>query len=71
MFSRCILGMVVTLKPPSAVSVGLCLAHAVRDKRPWLEHLDLEVSWPMSGKPNALYVDNAREFKSEALTRGA
>lgn len=69
-FSRCILGMVVTLEPPSAVSVGLCLAHIVRDKRPWLEQFDLEVSWPMSGKPKALYVDNAREFTSEALTRG-
>lgn len=69
-FSRCILGTVVTLEPPSAVSVGLCLAHAVRDKRPWLEHLGLEISWPMSGKPKALYVDNAREFTSEALTRG-
>lgn len=69
-FSRCILGMVVTLEPPSAVSVGLCLAHAVQDKRPWLEQLEVEASWPMSGKPKALYVDNAREFKSEALTRG-
>ena len=69
-FSRCLLGMVVTLEPPSAVSVGLCLAHAARDKRPWLEQLGLDVAWPMSGKPRALYVDNAREFKSEALTRG-
>lgn len=25
--SRCLLGMVVTLEAPSAVSVGLCLAH--------------------------------------------
>lgn len=68
--SRCIIGMVVTLEPPSAVSVGLCLAHAVVDKRPWLERLGVEADWPMSGKPKALYVDNAAEFKSEALTRG-
>lgn len=27
-YSRCIIGMVVTLEAPSAVSVGLCLAHA-------------------------------------------
>lgn len=69
-FSRCIIGMVVTLEPPSAVSVGLCLAHAACDKRPWLERLGVEADWPMSGKPKALYVDNAAEFKSEALTRG-
>ena len=35
-FTRCVLGMVVTLEAPSAVSVGLCLAHAACDKRPWL-----------------------------------
>jgi len=68
--SRCLIGMVVTLEPPSAVSVGLCLAHASCDKRPWLERLDLEVDWPMGGKPVQLYVDNAAEFKSEALRRG-
>lgn len=70
-FSRCLVGMVVTLEPPSAVSVGLCLAHAARDKRPWLETLGVEAQWPMSGKPKKLYLDNAAEFKSEALRRGS
>lgn len=69
-FSDCIVGMVVTLEPPSTVSVGLCLAHMVCDKRPWLEQLQLEVDWPMSGKPRSLYLDNAPEFKGEALRRG-
>lgn len=41
-FSRCLVGMVVTLEPPSAVSVGLCLAHAAGDKRPWLEQLGVD-----------------------------
>lgn len=69
-YSRCVLGMIVTLEPPSAVSVGLCLAHAAQDKRPWLQQRGLDLDWPMSGKPVSLYVDNAREFKSEALIRG-
>jgi len=69
-FSRCVVGMVVTLEAPSATSVGLCLAHAAADKRPWLERLGVEAVWPMSGKPLELYVDNAAEFKSEALRRG-
>ncbi|MBY0544494.1 MAG: DDE-type integrase/transposase/recombinase [Gammaproteobacteria bacterium] len=69
-FSRCILGMLVTLEAPSAVSVGLCLARAVGDKRPWLERLGVDIDWPMGGKPQSLYVDNATEFKSEALRRG-
>jgi putative transposase len=68
--SRCVLGMVVTLEAPSATSVGLCLAHAAADKRPWLERLEAEAAWPMSGKPRELYVDNAAEFKGEALRRG-
>ncbi len=68
--SRCVLGMVVTLEAPSATSVGLCLAHAAASKRPWLERLEADAVWPMSGKPLELYVDNAVEFKSEALRRG-
>ena len=69
-FSRCIVGMVLTLEAPSALSVGLCLGHMVTDKRPWLERLGVEASWPMAGKPGQLYVDNASEFHSEALRRG-
>ncbi|MEU7835695.1 Mu transposase C-terminal domain-containing protein [Nonomuraea sp. NPDC049129] len=69
--SRCVVGLVVTLEAPSALSAGLCLAHTVCDKRPWLERLGLErVAWPMSGKPREIYVDNAAEFRSEALRRG-
>lgn len=69
-FSRCLIGILITLEAPSAVSVGLCLAHAVSDKRPWLEKLGVDVEWPMTGKPLSLYLDNAVEFKSEALRRG-
>jgi putative transposase len=69
-FSRCVVGMVVTLEAPSATSVGLCLAHAVTDKRPWLERLGIEAEWPMTGKPRAIHLDNASEFHSEALRRG-
>ena len=69
-FSRCIVGLVVTLEAPSVLSVGLCLAHMVTDKRAWLERIGAAVSWPMSGKPAELYLDNASEFKSEALRRG-
>lgn len=69
-YSRCLVGMVITLEAPSAVSVGLCLAQVCCDKRSWLEVLDVAVDWPMSGKPQRLYLDNAAEFKSEALRRG-
>lgn len=68
--SRAIVGLVITLEAPSATSVGLCLAHMVSDKRVWLAQLDVGVDWPMSGKPERLYLDNAAEFHSEALRRG-
>ena len=61
------MGLVVTLEAPSALSVGLCLTHMATDKRAWLERLDV---WPMGGKPGELYMDNAAEFKSEALRWG-
>lgn len=68
--SRCVVGLVVTLNAPSATSAGLCLAHMVVDKRVWLERLEVDAVWPMSGKPRELYLDNASEFHSEALRRG-
>ncbi|MCX4821592.1 DDE-type integrase/transposase/recombinase [Streptomyces sp. NBC_01142] len=44
--SRCVVGLVVTLEAPSATSVGLCVAHAATDKRPWLERL----GWTRCGR---------------------
>ena len=41
-FSRCIVGLVITLEEPSALSVGLCLSHMVTDKRAWLERLGVQ-----------------------------
>ena len=68
--SRCVVGLVVTLEAPSATSVGLCLARTATGKQAWLEQLGVDAVWPMSGKPHELYVDNAAEFKSEAVRRG-
>lgn len=69
-YSRCIAGFCLTLEPPSSVSVGLCLAHAVHDKDSWLRQRNLTSSWPIWGKPGAMVMDNAAEFHSEALKRG-
>lgn len=68
--SRSIVGLVVTLEAPSALSAGVCLSNMVTDKRGWLERLGVDISWPMSGKPAELYLDNAAEFHSDALRRG-
>jgi putative transposase len=69
-FSRCIVGICVTLEAPSATSVGLCITHVVANKGPWLERMGIECVWPMHGKPLRIYVDNGPEFHSEGLRRG-
>jgi len=69
-FSRCITGFCLTLEAPCATSVGLCLVHSVIDKNTYLANLGIEGEWPVWGKPLGIYVDNAKEFHSEALRRG-
>lgn len=69
-YSRCIAGFCLTLEPPSAMSVGLSLVHAVLDKGYWLASKRIGSEWPIWGKPEKIYVDNAKEFHSEALRRG-
>jgi len=69
-FSRCITGFCLTLEPPSATSVGLCLLHAVFKKDYWLSERKIDGEWLIWGKPEQLYVDNGSEFHSEALIRG-
>jgi putative transposase len=69
-FSRCIAGFHVSLEPPSATSVGLCLTHIAADKQPWLQEIGVEAVWPIIGRPRRIGVDNASEFHSEALARG-
>ena len=61
-FSRCIPGFCLTLEPPSALSVGLCLTHVVYEKENWLRQRSIEAKWPIWGKPDGIYVDNAKEF---------
>lgn len=69
-FSRCITGFCLSLESPSAVSVGLCLTHSIFDKDSWLSNRNINSNWPIWGKPDGIYVDNATEFHSEALQRG-
>ncbi|TCP77410.1 putative transposase [Rhizobium sp. PP-CC-2G-626] len=70
-YSRCVAGFLLSFDPPSATSVGLCIAHAASPKDGYLASLGFgDYHWPVSGMPGAFYVDNAAEFHSEALTRG-
>ena len=70
LYSRCIAGFYLSLDAPCATSVGLCLVHAIFSKEGWLSNLKVDGDWPIFGKPDLIYVDNAAEFHGEALTRG-
>ncbi|WFU07480.1 DDE-type integrase/transposase/recombinase (plasmid) [Rhizobium sp. CB3171] len=69
--SRMIAGFYLTLEPPSTVSVALAVQHCVLPKEAWLAGLDIGAEWPVSGFPDAIHLDNAKEFRSRALKRGA
>jgi len=68
--TRWVVGFHLSLEPPSATSVALCLAHAVLPKAPWLTERKTEAEWPIHGLLTHLHLDNAKEFRSEALKRG-
>jgi len=68
--TRCVVGFHVSLEPPSATSVALCIAHAVLEKAGWLAERQIEADWPVHGLFARLHLDNAKEFRSEALRRG-
>ncbi|WP_340040428.1 transposase family protein [Aminobacter sp. Piv2-1] len=68
--TRCILGFCLTLEKPSALSVALCLAHAMCPKEEWLTARSIEHGWPMFGRPRSLVTDSAKEFKGNAFQRG-
>ncbi len=68
--SRCVAGFHLSLEPPCATSVALCLAQACLPKKQWLASRVVDAAWPVAGIPERLHLDNAKEFHSEALRRG-
>ncbi|RWX58926.1 transposase, partial [Mesorhizobium sp. M4B.F.Ca.ET.089.01.1.1] len=69
--SRTVAGFYLTLEPPSSVSVALATHHIVQPKEAWLAGLGIDAKWPTCGFPDAIHIDNAKEFRSRALQRGA
>lgn len=50
--TRMVAGFYLSLDPPSSVSVGLCLLHAVYDKTLWLQERNIDYPWPVAGIPS-------------------
>lgn len=67
-YSRCCLGMYLTLDAPSAMSAGMCISHAILCKDKWLNRLGLvDLKWPHYGVMDSLHMDNAKEFRGDML----
>jgi len=67
--TKMVTGFVMTLDPPSSLSAGLCVAHAVMKKEHWLAKRDIKAEWPIYGKMQKIHLDNAKEFHGNMLTR--
>lgn len=69
--SRMVAGFYLSLEAPSAASVALAIHQAVTPKSAWLASRGLNGDWPVAGLPDVIHLDNAKEFRSRALKRGA
>lgn len=65
--SRVVLGFYVSFDAPSVLSIALCLDHSLEDKTIPAGEGQTDFTWPTSGVPKAIHVDNAQEFKSRAF----
>jgi putative transposase len=68
-FSRVVAGFYVSLDPPSALAVGLCLAQAILPKDTWLANHQIDTPWPICGLMDSVLADNAPEFRGTLLQR--
>jgi putative transposase len=67
--SRVCLGMHLSLDPPSAMSAGMCVSHAILPKERWMARLNItSTDWPCWGTMGVLHMDNAREFRGQMLS---
>lgn len=68
-FSRMVVGFYISFDPPDAMSVGLCIAHAILPKEKWLAKYDITIPWPCWGVPKTIHADNAKVFRGKMLQR--
>ena len=68
-YSRMVAGFSVSFDPPSSLSVGLCLTHAIVPKERWLAKYELASTWPVWGFMDAIHCDNAKEFHGAMLQK--
>ncbi|WP_245191577.1 Mu transposase C-terminal domain-containing protein [Acetobacter oryzifermentans] len=68
--TRMVLGFLLSLEAPCTTSVALALTQAVLPKDSWRAERLIENSWPTSGIPRCIHVDNGAEFHGRSFERG-
>lgn len=68
--SRMVAGFYLSLERPAALAVAMVVNHSVLPKDKYLRGRRVDIEWPISGIPNTIHLDNAKEFHSQALARG-
>lgn len=66
-FSRTVVGWYVSLDPPGMLGTGICISNAILPKDALLAKMGVPHSWPCQGKPRKIHLDNAKEFRGNAL----
>lgn len=69
-YTRMVIGLYLSLDPPSASGAGLALVQAMLSKHEWLSERSIDLDWPAKGVPEIVHVDNGTEFRSRAFERG-
>jgi putative transposase len=69
-YSRMVLGFHISLDPPSELSVGLAIAHAVLPKESWLAEHGIDLVWPCQGLLGCVYVDSGLDLNGSLMRRG-
>lgn len=68
-YSRMVVGYYIALEAPSYFSVSQCLSNVILTKERYLQKIGVEGEWNVWGIPKSIHMDNAQEFRSEALKR--
>lgn len=68
-YSRMVAGIYIGFEEPSAMSAGMCLAHAICPKREYLAEIGVDGEWPVWGLMSVVHTDNGTEFHGNTLKR--
>lgn len=68
-YTRLILAFYLSLYRPSTVSVAAAMSQMFLPKADWLAARNIGIDWPARGIPEAIAMDNAKEFWCKAIRR--